>query len=213
MEIIWHGRSCFSLRGAKTTIVTDPFTPGDRYGPLPPLAAKLVLISHDHGDHNHHEAVSGGPQVIKAIGEYFVNDVKIIGYPTNHDYNQGAERGRNIVYLIEIDGFKLAHLGDLGEPLADDLATLLHGCDVLLVPVGEFYTINVADAVRAIEATRPKITVPMHYRQAGAGDTQLSYLDVFCREIGGCPEAIDKLEINLDRPDGSRVVILRLITD
>lgn len=185
----------------------DPF--GPRVGALPPLTADIVLVSHDHHDHNFDEAVAGPHELIKAIGEYFFRDVKINGYPTYHDAHQGAERGRNIVYLVEMDGLRLAHLGDLGEPLPEDVAAFLKGSDVLMIPVGRNVTIDVPEINQAIKAVEPKITIPMHYRTAfSAAKTMLEPIDAFCESVGGCPEPIDKLDISGQVTDSGRLVCL-----
>ncbi len=207
MEIIWHGQSCFSVTGESTTIVTDPF--GPKLGVLPPLAADIVLVTHDHFDHNYVQAVTGHPGIIKAIGEYFVKDVKVTGYPTYHDAAAGADRGRNIVYIIEQDGLRLAHLGDLGEPLSADLIELLDGIDVLMIPVGRHVTIDIPDVLGLIAAVNPRITLPMHYRTPASPETSfLDPIDAFCDSVGGCPEPKPKLYLTTSDISANQIVVL-----
>jgi L-ascorbate metabolism protein UlaG (beta-lactamase superfamily) len=209
MEITWHGQSCFSLDGESVSIVTDPY--GPKIGQLPPLSADIVTVTHDHFDHNYIQAVSGHPGIIKAIGEYFVKGVKITGYPTYHDPHAGADRGRNIVFVIELDGLRVAHLGDLGEPLDNDLISLLHGVDVLLVPVGRHVTIDIPDVLNLVDAVAPKITIPMHYRTPFSPDTSfLDSIDAFCDAIGGCPKPKPQLYLSAGDTAAGQTVVLQV---
>lgn len=209
MKITWYGQSCFLLAGASTSIVIDPF--GPKIGVLPRLPADVVTVTHDHFDHNYVQAVGGRPSIIKAIGEYFVKDVKITGYPTYHDANAGADRGKNIVYLLETDGLRLAHLGDLGEPLPVDVTAALQAVDVLMIPVGLHVTIDIPEILQIIADITPKITLPMHYHTSASPNTSfLDPIDAFCAAVGGCPDPIANLEIFAGSVAPGQIVVLNV---
>lgn len=120
MNIYWYGQSCFKIEGDKSTLVTDPFSK-DFGLRIPRLAADVVTISHDHADHNNIEAVKGmnddEPFVITNPGEYEVNNIFIYGISSYHDNQGGKEYGRNTIYRFDIDGIRIAHLGDIGHAL------------------------------------------------------------------------------------------------
>jgi L-ascorbate metabolism protein UlaG (beta-lactamase superfamily) len=209
MKIKWYGHSCFSLQGIATTVILDPY--GPRVGPLPTLSADVVAVTHDHYDHNYDEAVERPHELIKAIGQYIVKDTIITGYPTYHDQAKGADRGRNIVYLVEMDGARVAHLGDLGEPLPEDVAGFIHGVDVLMIPVGRNVTIELPEIKEAIAAVGAMVTIPMHYRTAASPPTtRMETIDGFCDSIGGCPEPIDELDLSDKTSGPGRIVRMKI---
>ncbi|MBI3291036.1 MBL fold metallo-hydrolase [Candidatus Falkowbacteria bacterium] len=191
MIINWHGQSCFKIQGEKTTLITDPFN--DDYGlKTPRLAGDIVTSSHDHGDHGNVKAVKGlsenSPFIIQSPGEYEVKETFVYGIPSYHDDKQGAERGPNIIFRIEMDGISLAHLGDLGHLLENGQIENLEGLDILMIPVGGTYTINGKQATEIISQLEPRIVIPMHYQIPGLKvGKKLDDLSVFCKEIGVCP--------------------------
>lgn len=196
MQIFWLGHSCFKIQDKDNTIITDPYGPG--YGLKPPrLKAEIVTVSHDHGDHNYTDGIMGDPLIIKGPGEFEVKGIYIRGAKSWHDNQNGKERGDNIIYRLEVDGVSLAHLGDLGHGLDDQLIEFLEGTDVLLIPVGGVYTINAKQAVEIISQIEPRIVIPMHYHQSEfQTKDKLDGLDKFCKEIGICnKDAVDKLKI------------------
>lgn len=162
MRISWLGHACFFIETAKK-IITDPFDQQLGY-PGPKVAADLVTVSHQHFDHNAVRAIPGKPRVIQSAGEHSVNGVKITGVRTFHDQNRGAQRGENIVFLIEAEGIRVCHLGDLGHTLDQSTRAKIGKVDVLLVPVGGYYTINAAEAKEVVEQLNPGYVVPMHYK-------------------------------------------------
>lgn len=162
MEIKYLGHSSFLLRGKDAKVITDPYSPsiGMRY---PKNDADIVTISHAHPDHNYLLGVTGEPLVIDWPGEFEKKGIRITGYPTFHDKKNGTERGNNIVYKIEIDGVTILHVGDLGLVPLDPFIDLIGNIDVLLVPVGGFYTIDSSEAVELVKKVDPYIVIPMHY--------------------------------------------------
>ena len=214
MDITALGHSSFKIRGKQATVVTDPYA-SDMVGIKYPrsVTADIVTVSHDHADHNAVAVIGGNPFVVTGAGEYEVHGVGIIGVPSYHDSEQGAKRGRNTIYRIEIDGVVIAHLGDLGHPLSEQDIERLDGVDVLLVPVGGVYTINAAEAVKVVHDIEPAIAVPMHYLTDGM-DTkafgELSPVSAFLKEIGKEDvTAQEKLVVTKDKlPEELDVVVL-----
>jgi L-ascorbate metabolism protein UlaG (beta-lactamase superfamily) len=199
MDIWYLGHSSFRLKGKTATVVTDPFDPkmvGIKY---PRVEADIVTISHDHGDHNNSSLVDNVKKIVNGPGEYEINGVSIIGIKTYHDDKKGQLRGRNTIYVLEIDELRIAHLGDLGHKLSDKKVDALGEIDILLVPVGGEYTINAQVAAEVTRAIEPVIIIPMHYQQPGLKKDTFSKLTdekPFINDLG-LPVAIEKrLNIN-----------------
>ncbi len=163
VSLRWFGHACFMIRGSKT-VVTDPFHQRDVGYPTPDVEADIVTVSHDHFDHNKVEVLKGNPKVVRGAGEFEVEGVKIKGVKTFHDSSGGRQRGENVVFKIELDGIKFCHLGDLGHVLGDEEVKEIGDVDVLLVPVGGFFTIGPEEASKVVEQLSPKVVVPMHYK-------------------------------------------------
>ncbi len=145
-------------------IVTDPYDASVGY-PVQKIKADGVLVSHHHHDHDAVENVTGRPQVIDYAGVHtFTPDVRVTGIQADHDDAQGAKRGKTLLFLIEAENLRIVHLGDLGCILDADQLDALGRVDVLMVPVGGFYTIDAAQAREVMEQLDPRITIPMHYR-------------------------------------------------
>src|SRR4030042_5302788 len=102
----------------------------------PKVEANIITISHDHPDHNQKDQVAGSPFIIDAPGEYEISEISLFGIATFHDSMEGRERGKNIIFLIEADGLKLCHLGDLGHKLSDKQLEELNEVDILFIPIG-----------------------------------------------------------------------------
>lgn len=212
MIITWHGQSCFKIEGDKSSIVTDPY--GEGYGlKLPRLAADIVTSSHNHDDHNNIKAVKavgeGEPFIINSPGEYEIKDTFIYGIPAWHDDKQGAERGSNVIYRIEMEGISIAHLGDLGHLLEQEQIEKLEGVDILMIPVGGHFTIDGKQATQIISQIEPRIVIPMHYSIKGL-NIKIDSLDPFCKEIGVCPaERVVKFKVaKKDLPQENLKVVI-----
>ena len=145
-------------------IVTDPFDPSTGYE-VGAVQADTVLVSHGHHDHSAVETVKGYTQVIDAAGEHTVApDVKVTGVAGFHDNERGAKRGKNVMYLIEAEGMRVVHLGDLGHLLTEEQVEALAPVDVLMVPVGGFFTIDAETAREVCSQLKARVILPMHYR-------------------------------------------------
>ena len=181
MEITWFGHSCFRIKGKEATLVTDPCA--ENLGSaIAGLTANIITMSHQHTGHNNHSGIGGNPRTVSGPGEYEIADVFIIGMSTFHDSEQGSERKKNTIYLIEIDGFRVCHLGDLGHVLSPQQAEELGNVEVVLVPVGGVSTIDAKAALEVTRLLRPKIVIPMHYYAEATPN--LNPVDDFLKEIG-----------------------------
>ena len=194
MDVTWLGHGCFRLRGKSAAVVTDPYPPSIGLR-LPRQEADLLTISHEHENHSYTQAVRDGAYEIKGPGEYEVAGVSVVGFQTFHDTKKGAERGRNTVYLIEIDDVRVCHLGDLGHKLEDTEAEAIASPDVLLVPVGGHTTMSGAQAAEVVRQLEPRYVVPMHYAIPGL-KLDLDPIDRFLKEMGvTSSEAQPKLSV------------------
>lgn len=214
MEVISLGHSSFKLKGKQAVVVTDPFDEtmvGMRFPKVE--RADIVTISHHHGDHNKTDAVLDVGFVVDGPGEYEISGVTIKGVGTHHDTNGGKDRGGNVVYNIYIDEIRVCHLGDLGHKLTEDQVSRIGQVDVLLVPVGGFYTISADVAQEVVAQLEPRIVVPMHYRtEKHIGETFASVdpLEKFLKQMGQeniLP--INKLTLSADKlPETTTIVVL-----
>jgi len=164
MKIKWLGHASFLITSdSGTRIITDPYICGSglRYDEIKE-AADIVTVSHDHFDHNNVASVGGNPQVVKEPTE--VKGIKFEGVPTYHDASGGSERGNNTIFCMDIDGVRVCHLGDLGHPLSDQQAANTGKVDVLLIPVGGFFTIDARVASEVCDKLNPRVVIPMHYK-------------------------------------------------
>jgi len=182
MEITWLGHACFRLKGSQATVVTDPYPPDLGYS-LGKQTARVVTVSHQHPGHSYIAGIGGEPKVIKGPGEYEIGGILVIGLPTFHDGDGGKQRGKNIVYLIEVDEVAICHLGDLGHVLTTQQVEEIGNVDVLLVPVGGVSTINASMAAEVVRQLEPKIVVPMHYKTEVL-KRELEPVDRFLKEMG-----------------------------
>lgn len=208
MEITWLGYSCFRLKGKQTTIVTDPSPPDLGYS-LGKITADIVTVSHQHHGHSYIQGIGGEPKILSGPGEYEINGIITHGIPTYHDAEQGTQRGKNTIFIFEIDDIAICHLGDLGHTLNTDQISKIDYADVLLVPVGGVSTIDATHAAEIIRRVEPKIVIPMHYKTLVL-KRELAPVDRFLKEMG-VKEAIPqpKLVVNKNSlPLTLQVVVL-----
>lgn len=182
MDITWLGHSCFRIKGSQAIIITDPFPPELGYT-LGKQTANIITLSHQHPSHSYVKGIGGEPRIIKGPGEYEISGILIIGIATFHDNQRGQVRGKNTVYVMEIDGVSVCHLGDLGHVLSTEQVEEIGGVDVLFLPVGGGSTINAAIAAEVILQLEPNAVIPMHYRTP-AIKRELDSENVFLKEMG-----------------------------
>lgn len=169
MRIRWHGHSCFEI-GGSVVVVTDPHD-GKSLGIAPPnVKADVVLVSHDHFDHNCVRNVEGADtSVIRDTVMTVEKGVRIEGIGASHDTQGGSRRGPVTIFRFELDGMSFCHLGDLGHVLSDSQVDRIAAVDFLFVPVGDVFTVGPDTAKTIVESVKPKIAIPMHYRVPGLG--------------------------------------------
>ena len=182
MDISWLGHSCFRIKGSHATVITDPYSPSLGYS-LGKPTARIVTVSHQHPGHSYFQGVGGEPRVIAGPGEYEISGILIIGIATFHDTEGGGKRGKNTVYLMEVDEVSVCHLGDLGHVLTAEQAEELGNVDILLLPVGGVSTINAPAAAEVVRRLEPKVVIPMHYKTQ-ALNWELEPVGRFLKEIG-----------------------------
>jgi L-ascorbate metabolism protein UlaG (beta-lactamase superfamily) len=210
MDITYLGHSSFRIKTKTAVVVTDPYDPklvGLKYSGV---EGDIVTVSHQHPDHNQSQLVGGARKVVDGPGEYEIMGVSILGYPSFHDAKEGAERGENTIYLIEADGLRVAHVGDLGHKLSDKMIEELGSIDILMLPVGGFYTIGPAEAAEVVKSVEPSIIIPMHYQVAGLvaeNFGELAPVDAFLKEVGLPTEILPKLSIKKEELTEEQKVI------
>jgi len=211
MEIVFLGHASFRIKGKSASIVTDPYSPSIGLK-FPKVTADIVTISHNHEDHNQANLVSDVRKVVSGPGEYEISGVSIIGISVYHDAEKGTKRGKNTIYVFEIDGFRLVHLGDLGHKLSEEILEDIGTVDVLMIPVGGVYTIGPVEASDIVRMIEPTITIPMHYKDEGLDERvfgKLALVEDFLKEVALTTEKLEKLSIKKEElAEESKVVVL-----
>lgn len=188
-------------------IFTDPFERS--VGLRPPQGhADVVFVSHDHYDHNNVGILKDDPVVVDAPGEYSVRGINVVGIDTYHDDKEGAERGKNTVFVIESEDIRMCHLGDLGTDLDSKQLEEIDGIDILFVPIGGKFTIDGKKAAEIVRKIEPKIVIPMHYKIKGT-KLNIDNEKKFCDAIGTCPtEKTQKLNVKKKELDGKAIEVI-----
>jgi L-ascorbate metabolism protein UlaG (beta-lactamase superfamily) len=214
MRVRWFGQSAFLLVGQKTVFI-DPF--GDmsgaaargfqfEYPAIEGVTADLVLVTHEHGDHNGVDVVGGSPVVLRSTAGRLDSPLgEVVAIASEHDDVAGIVRGPNTIFCFSLDGLRVCHLGDFGQPaLRPEQREAIGTVDVLFVPVGGGPTIGGVAAAELVRALAPRLVVPMHYRTAavnfleppdeflealGLGVERLDTSDVVAEDLLGTPNA------------------------
>ena len=217
MEITYLGHSCFKIKNkAGLVIYLDPFK-SDFVGlPLPKDVADVVTVSHSHDDHNAVEVITGPISrektfVIDRVGEYEIAGVQFSAMNSFHDKNSGADRGKNLIISMVIDGLIVVHLGDLGMKLSDSQVEKLGSVAVLMVPVGGTYTLDATEALNLADEVQPSYIIPMHYQTLNSKIDGLAKLEVFLEKnkypLAGEPVHKVKIESS-SLPDDTQVLLM-----
>jgi len=212
MKVKWLGHACFLLVSEEgLRIITDPYIVDQNlsYSPIREIA-DIVVVSHDHDDHNNVSAVQGKPEVLKGSGLRTAKGVQFGGVATYHDTTQGKQRGTNTVFCFSLDGIKLCHLGDLGHLLSQAQVDEVGTVDILFIPVGGLYTIDAAGASQVCDQLKPKVVIPMHFRTPQC-TYPIAGVDNFLRGKKNVKRA-DSNEIEFrpeDLPTATEIVILK----
>ncbi len=193
MKLKWLGHSCFLIVSEEgVRIIIDPYYVGSgiNYSPIRETA-DIVVVSHDHADHNNISAIKGEPEVVKGSGRKIVKGIEFKGIAAYHDEAKGKQRGVNTIFVFSVDNIKICHLGDLGHELSLEQVQEIGEIDVLLIPVGGFYTIDADTATKIENKLNPKILVPMHFKTPKC-DYPISGVDEFLKKR----KNVKKLELS-----------------
>ncbi len=176
IKVEWFGHSCFRITKDGYAIVLDPYEDNNVPGLiLETLQADEVFASHEHGDHNAREKV-------ELRGEKKDSPFQMIRLESFHDDCCGEKRGTNIMTVLESEGIRIAHLGDIGCVPSAEQMEVLKGLDAVMVPVGGFYTMEPDEIRELLKELDPRVIIPMHYRSEKFGYDVIATLDVFLRE-------------------------------
>ena len=203
MKITWHGHSCFTIATAQGSVTVDPFQ--DNYVPglgvIRPIS-DAVFCSHGHGDHH-------GVDAVQLTGKECSVGVETIS--TWHDEAQGTKRGANLIHIFSAEDMKVIHLGDLGCELTEEQIAALSGADVLLTPVGGFYTIDAKQARTIVDQIKPRVIIPMHYKGEGFGFDVIATVDDFLALWEGTVKVLEgnTVEVTADTPN--QVIVPRFV--
>jgi L-ascorbate metabolism protein UlaG (beta-lactamase superfamily) len=218
VKIRWFGHSCFLIESSQgTKILADPL--GEETGyPLPEVMPDIITISHEHFDHNYVRPYKGKPKIIRGLTpdgrdwekiEETVKDVTLSNVFTYHDNKGGKKDGLNSIFVFQLEGLRIVHMGDLGHLLSEEQIKALGKIDVLLIPIGGITTINPYEANEVLEQLKPKIAIPMHYKTPDCTFTLYStkyFLQdkTNVRKVGGNTLAVSKDNL----PNAPEIVIL-----
>ncbi len=215
MIINWKGQSCFQIsttpnKNGAVSLVIDPFDEGLGLK-VPKLQADMLMISHDHKDHNNTKSISGEYFLIDGPGEYDINTIFIQGIDSFHDNVEGKERGLNTIFVIESEEIRICHLGDLGQKeLTAEQLEKIGDVDILIIPIGGTHTLDSDEAVKIMAQIEPKIIIPMHYHVPGL-KVKIDGIDSFLKSLGIKKiESLPKLTIKKKDISTEEVKIIQL---
>jgi len=174
MEVKYLAHSSFLITTSNgIRIITDPYESGGfggevRYKPIRE-GCDVILISHEHTDHNYTRTIPGSPTIIRKPGEFKVCGINFKGIPSYHDNTNGSQRGKNTIFVFTADGITFCHLGDIGHLLTEKQRSQIVKPDVLFIPVGGVFTIDATQATQFVSSLAPRLVIPMHYKTSGIG--------------------------------------------
>lgn len=219
MQVRWYGQSAFALAGGTKSVFIDPF--GDMesarargmtwsYPAIADATADLLLVTHEHGDHNAVQVVGGVKQTVRSSAGTFDTPIgRVVGIASEHDPVAGTQRGANVIYVFETDGIRVCHMGDFGQSqLRAEQVEAIGEIDLLFVPVGGMATIDGRAAAELVEQLDPSWVVPMHYRTPAI--SFLETADGFLAAVKGEVVALELATFDTAdvRPEGGRMIVL-----
>jgi len=212
MKIKWLGHASFMITSdTGTKLITDPYEPNKEltYGEINE-SADIVTVSHDHFDHSNVAAVRGNPKVVKGAVIVEIKGIAIKGTPSYHDDADGKKRGGNIIFCFEVDGIRVCHLGDLGHLLSDKQVAEVGTVDILLIPVGGYFTINGRIATQVCNQLKPKVIIPMHWNYKWSF-SEIASVDEFLRGKRDVSQ-LDASEVEFkegELPASTQIIVLK----
>ena len=206
MRIRWYGQSAFLLRGERSVFI-DPFGAMEGlaargmqfdYPPIEGVEADVLLVTHEHRDHNAVEVVGGSPQILRSTAGTIDSPVgEVIAVASEHDDVAGTKRGPNTIFRFALDGLRVCHFGDFGQAaLRAEQQRAIGEVDILFLPVGGGPTVGGDAAVAIVRALRPQLVVPMHYRTDAVNFLELP--DAFLDALGARVERLDESELDVE---------------
>jgi L-ascorbate metabolism protein UlaG (beta-lactamase superfamily) len=218
MRIQWYGQSAFALTGERHTVFIDPF--GDMsplagrgvqwdYPAIEDVSADVLLVTHEHLDHNAVEVIGGDPTVLRSTAGRHESPIgEVVGVASEHDPVAGTERGPNTIFVFDLDGVRVAHFGDFGQlALRDEQTAAIGNIDLLIVPVGGGPTTDAEQAYEIVRRLSPRWVVPMHYRTEKIGF--LEPADAFLEKFGADVHRAPGPDVDTGAlPDGGGPVVV-----
>jgi L-ascorbate metabolism protein UlaG (beta-lactamase superfamily) len=217
VQVEWYGQSAFRVSGAEATVFIDPFAEPPPavasrgiqfdYPPIEGVEADLLLVTHEHFDHNGVDVIGGDPAVLRSTAGRLESPVgEVVAVASEHDREAGTSRGPNTIFRFELDGVTVCHFGDFGQSsLRDEQAAAVGAVDLLFVPVGAGPTIGPEEAAAIAARLEARWIVPMHYRTP-----RVSFLEPVDPFLERMPE-VHRLEQpsfdTAELPDGPVVVV------
>jgi L-ascorbate metabolism protein UlaG (beta-lactamase superfamily) len=213
MRVQWYGQAAFHLSTAEASVFIDPF--GDLspltsrgiqldYPAIEGVNADLVLVTHEHRDHNGVEVIAGDPAVLRSTAGRLESPIgEVIAIASEHDASAGTERGPNTIFSFELDGIRVVHFGDFGQRgLREEQAAAVGATDLLFLPIGGGPTIGAAQAAQIVEQLQPRWVVPMHYRTARVNflEPPDEFLECMAHVDRLAEPAFDTAELDGQRP-------------
>jgi L-ascorbate metabolism protein UlaG (beta-lactamase superfamily) len=194
-SLTWFGQSTFLLKtSAGLVVLLDPMSAVVGYALTPIDGVDVVTISHEHADHNNAMLANGSPIVLRGLTgiewnkiDQTIKGARLRTVNTYHDNAQGSARGKNAVFVLEMDGLRIAHLGDLGHLLSADQLKEIGAVDAVMIPVGGTYTLDGKAATEVMAQLKPKIVIPMHYKPQGVPQSmaaEMAGIDALTAAIG-----------------------------
>jgi L-ascorbate metabolism protein UlaG (beta-lactamase superfamily) len=190
MRVDWYGQAAFRLSGPEGTVFIDPFGDGSAMAshgvtfeyPVPVgVDADLLLVTHEHFDHNAVDTIEGDPVILRSTAGRLESPIgEVVAIASEHDEAAGTERGPNTIFVFGLDGLRVAHFGDFGQTaMRDEQAAAIGQVDLVFLPVGDGPTIGAEQAAAIVERLNPRWVVPMHYRTPRIGflETHDAFLD------------------------------------
>jgi len=180
MQVEWYGQSAFRLSTAEKTVAIDPFADLSQltgrgmqfdYPAIEGVSADLLLVTHEHMDHNGVEVIGGDPKILRSTAGKLESPIgEVTAIASEHDEAAGTERGPNTIFVFELDNLRVCHFGDFGQSaLRDEQAEAIGRVELLIVPVGGGPTAGARQAAAIVDRLSPRWVVPMHYRTPRIG--------------------------------------------
>jgi len=214
MKVKWLGHAAFLITSDEgTKIVTDPYQSGQfglDYGKIED-AADIVVVSHDHADHNYVKGVPGSPQVVKGTGRQQAKGIEFKGIASYHDDSGGGQRGPNDIFCFTVNGVRVCHLGDLGHMLSEQQLAEIGEVDVLLTPMAGNFTIDAATASRTVERIKPRVVIPMHFKTGKCSSFPVTDVEPFLAGKKNV-KRMDTVEVEFKQgqlPEATEIVVLK----